>query len=240
MARGGKWQAGDSSAFPLPSQNPPPLTLLNHKPTCGDIAKHQNLPHPSIQQIIISSDAIVLLRGCSHVTGRYQNTNGQNTNDHYTNLIGILIGSVGILIGSVGILIGSVGILIGSVGILNIFRTALFVVGIMKFRLVFWYPQLVFWMLINRSLVFWMLLDCSLVFWYPQLVFWMLMNRSLVFWMLLDSSLVHILMCIGMLIRSCHCECVLVIYDLVRKVVRKTPVSEYVLRVGRLGHPHFC
>ena len=57
--------------------------------------------------------------------------------------------------------------------------------------------------------------------------------------MLLDSSLVHILMCIGMLIRSCHCECVLVIYDLVRKVVRKTPVSEYVLRVGRLGHPHF-
>ena len=70
-------------------------------------------------------------------TGRYQNTNGQNTNDHNTNLIGILIGSVGILIGSVGILIGSVGILIGSVGILNIFRTALFVVGIMKFRLVF-------------------------------------------------------------------------------------------------------
>ena len=69
--------------------------------------------------------------------GRYQNTNGQNTNDHNTNLIGILIGSVGILIGSVGILIGSVGILIGSVGILNIFRTALFVVGIMKFRLVF-------------------------------------------------------------------------------------------------------
>ena len=62
--------------------------------------------------------------------GRYQNTNGQNTNDHNTNLIGILIGSVGILI-------GSVGILIGSVGILNIFRTALFVVGIMKFRLVF-------------------------------------------------------------------------------------------------------
>ena len=70
-------------------------------------------------------------------SGRYQNTNGQNTNDHNTNLIGILIGSVGILIGSVGILIGSVGILIGSVGILNIFRTALFVVGIMKFRLVF-------------------------------------------------------------------------------------------------------
>ena len=65
-----------------------------------------------------------------HFTGRYQNTNGQNTNDHNTNLIGILIGSVGILI-------GSVGILIGSVGILNIFRTALFVVGIMKFRLVF-------------------------------------------------------------------------------------------------------
>ena len=65
-----------------------------------------------------------------HSTGRYQNTNGQNTNDHNTNLIGILIGSVGILI-------GSVGILIGSVGILNIFRTALFVVGIMKFRLVF-------------------------------------------------------------------------------------------------------
>ena len=44
--------------------------------------------------------------------GWYQNTNGQNTNDHNTNLIGILIGSVGILIGSVGILIGSVGILI--------------------------------------------------------------------------------------------------------------------------------
>ena len=64
------------------------------------------------------------------VMGGYQNTNGQNTNDHNTNLIGILIGSVGILI-------GSVGILIGSVGILNIFRTALFVVGIMKFRLVF-------------------------------------------------------------------------------------------------------
>ena len=51
--------------------------------------------------------------------------------------------------------------------------------------------------------------------------------------------LIGILMCIGMLIRSCHCECVLVIYDLVRKIVRKTPVSEYVLRVGRLGHPHF-
>ena len=64
------------------------------------------------------------------MSGRYQNTNGQNTNDHNTNLIGILIGSVGILI-------GSVGILIGSVGILNIFRTALFVVGIMNFRLVF-------------------------------------------------------------------------------------------------------
>ena len=104
----------------------------------------------------------------------------------------------------------------------------------MNFRLVFWYPQLVFWMLMNRSLVFWMLLDRSLVFWYPQLVFWMLMNRTLVFWMLLDCSLVFWL-CIGMLIRSCHCECVLVIYDLVRKVVRKTPVSEYVLRVGRLG-----
>ena len=70
-------------------------------------------------------------------TGQYQNTNGQNTNDHNTNLIGILIGSVGILIGSVGILIGSVGILIGSVGISNILRTALFVVGIMNFRLVF-------------------------------------------------------------------------------------------------------
>ena len=42
-----------------------------------------------------------------------------------------------------------------------------------------------------------------------------------------------------LLIRSCHCECVLVIYDLLRKIVRKTPVSEYVLRVGRLGHPHF-
>ena len=39
--------------------------------------------------------------------------------------------------GSVGILIGYVGILIGSVGILNILRTAFFVVGIMKFRLVF-------------------------------------------------------------------------------------------------------
>ena len=52
-------------------------------------------------------------------------------------LVGILIGSVGILIGSVDILIGSVGILIGSVGISNILRTALFVVGIMNFRLVF-------------------------------------------------------------------------------------------------------
>ena len=91
----------------------------------------------------MTSAGCLLARGRGEIvirlgmSGRYQNTNGQNTNDHNTNLIGILIGSVGILIGSVGILIGSGGILIGSVGILNIFRTALFVVGIMKFRLVF-------------------------------------------------------------------------------------------------------
>ena len=47
------------------------------------------------------------------------------------------------------------------------------------------------------------------------------------------GSLIGILIVHRYLIRSRHCECGLIIYDL----ARKNPVSEYVLRVG---HPHFC